>query len=140
MSTVGSKARNRSRSAARSQSTVYLGDFTALARLRTGHKSYVDTRDVGIASHLMMDGHQEPWVERVLIKALKPGMTFCDIGANFGYYTLLGANAVGSGGKVFAFECNPRLFNLLNQSVLVNGLHEVVERSPVAAATGVAEG
>ena len=137
VATVLRGGRNRFRSSSQPQSAVYLGNYTALARLRTGHKIYVDTRDVGIASHLMMDGVWEPWVERVLMKALKPGMAFCDIGANFGYYTLLGAKAVGSGGKVFAFECNPRLFDLLNRSVLVNGLHEIVTLSPSAVSAGV---
>jgi FkbM family methyltransferase len=101
---------------------IYLGDHTALTRLRSGHKIYVDTRDVGIASHLMLDGIWETWVENALIPEIKPGMTFYDIGANFGYYTLLGARAVGPNGRVFAFECNPRLNKLLRQSVMVNGL------------------
>ncbi|PKP94592.1 MAG: hypothetical protein CVT77_01765 [Alphaproteobacteria bacterium HGW-Alphaproteobacteria-16] len=85
----------------------------------------------------MLDGRWEPWVERVLMKALKPGMTFCDAGANFGYYTLLGASAVGPAGRVFAFECNPRLFDLLQRSDLVNGLQDIVELSPMAVSDGV---
>ncbi|TNE30054.1 MAG: FkbM family methyltransferase [Sphingomonadales bacterium] len=136
-SAVAGIQRSRRRHSAWSQSTAYLGDYIALTRLHTGHKIYVDTRDIGIASHLMMDGRWEPWVERVLVKALKPGMTFCDIGANFGYYTLIGASAVGARGRVFAFECNPRLFDLLNRSVLVNGLHEIVELSPLAVSGGM---
>ena len=32
--------------------TIYLGDHEALTRLHTGHRIYVDTRDVGICSHL----------------------------------------------------------------------------------------
>ena len=66
--------------------TIYLGDHEALTRLHTGHRIYVDTRDIGIASHLMLEGRWEPWIEQVLIPAIKPGMRFLDVGANFGYY------------------------------------------------------
>jgi protein-L-isoaspartate O-methyltransferase len=31
-------------------------------------------------------------------------MRFADIGANFGYYTLLGAEMVGATGHVYSFE------------------------------------
>jgi len=116
-----------------SPQTIYLGDFTALTRLRSGHKIYVDTRDTGIASHLMMDGRWEHWVESALIPELKPGMVFCDVGANFGYYTLLGAQAVTDTGKVYAVECNPRLHKLLRRSVMVNGLSDIVEIKQAAA-------
>ncbi|MFM7779640.1 MAG: hypothetical protein ACKPB8_12950, partial [Alphaproteobacteria bacterium] len=59
--------------------TIYLGSHEALTRLHTGHRIYVDTRDVSIASHLMLEGRWEPWVERALIPAIKPGMRFVDV-------------------------------------------------------------
>ncbi len=40
--------------------TIYLGDHEALTRLHTGHRIYVDTRDVGICSHLILEGRWEP--------------------------------------------------------------------------------
>lgn len=132
ISALFERQRRRRRRLVRSQSSIYLGDYTALARLQAGPKIFVDTRDLGIAAHLMLDGYWEPWVERVLMKALKPGMTFCDVGANFGYYTLLGAATVGQRGKVFSFECNPRLSQLLRKSVLVNGMQDVVTLSSMA--------
>jgi len=42
-----------------------------------------------------------------LLEQLKPGMTFYDLGANFGCYSLLAARLVGSGGAVFSFEPDP---------------------------------
>jgi FkbM family methyltransferase len=39
-----------------------------------------------------------------LYKTLKPGMTMIDVGANFGYFTLMAAKLVGPSGKVWAFE------------------------------------
>lgn len=102
--------------------TAYLGDHQALTRLLSGHKIYVDTRDVGICSHLMLDGCWEPWVAAALMPCVKPGMRVVDVGANFGYYTLLMASAVGPSGHVFSVEANPHILSFLRRSVAVNGL------------------
>ncbi len=112
--------------------TIYLGNSTAITRLHSGHKIYVDTRDTSIAPHLMLEGRWETWVENVLMANIKPGMVFCDVGANFGYYTLLGAQAVGARGQVYSFECNPRLYTLLRRSVMVNGLTDIIKTFPYA--------
>lgn len=40
-------------------------------------------------------------------RLLKPGAWFVDCGANVGYFTLLAARLVGSGGRVDAFEPDP---------------------------------
>lgn len=111
--------------AASQRKVIYLGDNTALTHLHTGHKIYVDTRDVGICSHIMWEGRWESWIEKQVIPLLKPGMTVCDIGANFGYYTLLFAFAVGLQGRVLSFEANPHVYKLLSRSVAVNGFAQV---------------
>ena len=112
--------------------TIYLGEHEALTRLHTGHRIYVDTRDVSIASHLMLEGRWEPWVEKILMPAIKPGMRFVDIGANFGYFTLLGAEMVGASGQVYSFEANPLIFQKLVKSVAVNGFNERISLFNVA--------
>jgi FkbM family methyltransferase len=53
----------------------------------------------------------EPEQTSVFADTLKQGQVFFDIGANVGYYTILGARIVGSQGKVFAFE--PVIRNLV---------------------------
>ncbi len=106
--------------------TIYLGDHEALTRLHTGHRIYVDTRDVGICSHLMLEGRWEPWIEAVVQAEVKPGMRFADVGANFGYYTLLGAFWVGAAGAVYAFEANPAICRKLRKSVAINGFDGIV--------------
>jgi FkbM family methyltransferase len=57
-------------------------------------------------------------------KVLKPGMTFVDVGANIGYFTLLAAKSVEHG-HVYAFEPEQTNFELLSKSVLVNDLRNV---------------
>lgn len=67
----------------------------------------------------------EPEQTSAFVNTLKNGMIFFDIGANVGYYTILGARLVGSQGKVFAFE--PLIQNLyhLYRHTLLNKTNNV---------------
>jgi len=55
----------------------------------------------------MMDGAVEPKVQNVLRERLAAGATFYDVGANIGFFSLLGARLVGPSGRVVAFEVDP---------------------------------
>jgi FkbM family methyltransferase len=99
---------------------IYLGDNTVLAQVK-GLKMYLDSRDLSLSPHLLLDGEWEPHVTTALLKTLSPKMTVVDVGANVGYFTLLAARAVGAGGRVYAFEPEPRNLELLRRSVEVNG-------------------
>lgn len=111
---------------ARAQSkAVYLGDNICLCRVLGEALIYVDTRDYGIAPHLMMSGFWESWVSVAMMSALKPGMTAVDVGANVGYYTLLMGLAVRPNGAVYALEPNPHLTKWLERSLLVSGTHRI---------------
>lgn len=107
--------------------TAYLGDHTALCRILARYKTFVDTRDVGLATHLMLEGYWEMWVTETIISLMREGMVAADIGANIGYFTLLMADLAGPSGRVHAFEPNPRLAELLNKSVAVNGFASRVD-------------
>lgn len=101
--------------------TAYLGRQQALARILGRYKIYVDTRDIGISSHLMMDGYWEMWVTEEMMRNLRRGAVVADIGANLGYFTLLMADLTGSDGHVMSFEPNPDLASLVRKSVEING-------------------
>jgi FkbM family methyltransferase len=118
---------------------VYLGDHTALCRILGRYKFYVDTRDQGFGSNILLDGFWEMWLTIAMSRSLKPGMIVIDIGANFGYYSLLMADLVGPGGRVIAVEPNPHVTPKLRASLALNGFAgrtQVVE----AAAGAVSEG
>ncbi len=51
-----------------------------------------------------------------LIHQLKAGDVFIDIGAHFGYFTLLAANLVGEQGKVCSFEASQTTFEVLKKN------------------------
>src|SRR4051812_29368660 len=55
----------------------------------------------------IVDGALEPKVQDVLRTRLTAGATFYDVGANIGFFSLLGARLVGPTGRVVAFEADP---------------------------------
>jgi hypothetical protein len=101
--------------------TVYIGENEALTRILGRYKMYVDTRDIGIASHLMMEGFWEMWVTEAMMRLLRRGAVVADVGANLGYFTLLMADLTGAEGRVLSFEPNPELARRLRKSIAING-------------------
>lgn len=121
--------------------TVYLGGGVVLARILTRYKMLLHTSDRGFAGHVMMDGFWEIWLTQFFARTLKPGMRVVDIGANYGYYTMLFADIVTRSGGVLAVEPNPAAAHLLRQSVVLNGFAdhtEVIEVALGAVAEGTA--
>ncbi|MFN4080537.1 MAG: FkbM family methyltransferase [Saprospiraceae bacterium] len=53
---------------------------------------------------------------RFLIQYLKPGDCFVDVGAHYGYFSLLAAAIVGRSGSVHAFEASPTTFEVLRHN------------------------
>lgn len=106
---------------------VYLGDNVALTRTTFDHKIYVDTRDISLTPHILLDGYWEMWITKVFMRLVQPGMTVVDIGANIGYYSLIAGTQVGPGGKVISFEANPQVFRLLANSMEINGFLDRAE-------------
>jgi FkbM family methyltransferase len=53
---------------------------------------------------------------KFLIRHLEPGMQFLDIGAHFGYFSLLAANLVGPEGKVISLEASKHMFHILEKN------------------------
>ncbi len=62
----------------------------------------------------------EPEQTSAFVDTLKNGQVFFDIGANVGYYTILGSQLVGSQGRVFAFEPAVRNLAYLYQHTILN--------------------
>ncbi len=100
--------------------TVRLDD-AILCRVLGRYKMYVDSNDVGLAPHLMLDGYWEMHVTEAILGFVRSGMTVVDVGANQGYFTMLLADLVGPSGHVFAAEPNPHMMGLLQKSILLNG-------------------
>ena len=107
---------------------LYIGDDTVLCKVLARHKMYVDAKDMGIAPHLIMDGYWESWITKLLAQIVQPGFTCLDIGANFGYFSILMSELSGTTGKTYAIEPNPRIAELLRSTRFINGgKFEVIE-------------
>ncbi|WBO22737.1 FkbM family methyltransferase [Sphingomonas abietis] len=104
---------------------AYLGNSRSLCRVLGRYKMIVDTTDVGLSSHLLLDGYWEMWLTELLSNLVRPGMTVVDVGANLGYFTLLMADLVGPGGHVHAFEPNTDLARRMTQSLAINGFQNI---------------
>lgn len=102
--------------------SAYLGSHTALVRVLGRYKLYIDTRDRGFGSHVLLDGFWEIWLTLFCARNVKRGMTAIDVGANFGYYSLLLAELVGAKGELIAVEPNPHAADFLRRSIELNGL------------------
>ena len=63
------------------------------------------------------EGGGEPEVQEALQRHLRAGMTFYDIGANIGFFSLLAARLVGKEGRVVAFEADPEIASRLREHV-----------------------
>ena len=110
------------------------GRFTArLAADAGGAKFACDMADQ-ISREVCLTGLYEPPVTRVVQRHLTTGGTAVDLGANWGYFSLLAAASVGTHGKVIALEPDPRHFEALARNVAMNGFPQVTAVQAAAAA------
>ncbi len=93
--------------------------------------------DAAVGRYVQADAY-EPEVSANFRRILRPGMGVLDIGANIGYFTMLGAALVGPSGHVLAIEPNGRNVRLLEASRRANGFaHVTVAQLAAGAETGV---
>jgi FkbM family methyltransferase len=88
-----------------------------------------------ISREVCLTGLYEPPMTRILQHHLPPGGTAVDLGANWGYFSLIAAASAGSGGSVLALEPDPRQFDALSRNVSLNGFAQV-SALQVAASSG----
>ena len=87
---------------------------------------YIDPITV-FAAALTETGEYDPDLKRILTKSiLKPSSVFIDVGANEGYFSVIGAQLVKKLGKVVAVEPQKRLRPVLEKNFQLNGLDNVL--------------
>lgn len=118
--------------------SAFLGNNVALTRILGRYKFFVDTRDEGFGSHVLLDGYWEIWLTLFLARNLRGGMTVVDVGANCGYYSLMCAEFVGTDGRLVAVEPNPSAADLLERSISLNGFRDrtAIERTALGEESG----
>ncbi|HEY6454237.1 MAG TPA: FkbM family methyltransferase [Steroidobacteraceae bacterium] len=86
---------------------------------------FIDPRDRVIAKKLILYGGYEQREIDLLCSLVQPGDCVLDIGANIGLYSLALSRAVGSTGRVIAFEPDPDNAVLLRKNLDANGCGNV---------------
>jgi len=90
----------------------------------SSHKLFLGPKST-VSKQIIWSGSYEPFETELVKKEVKKGDIVLDLGANFGYYTLILADTVGDAGKVYAFEPDPFNFALLKKNVQINGYSNV---------------
>lgn len=96
-----------------------------LKRCRHGAFLY-NIHDKFIGRSLDLYGEFSEGEAAMFAQILKPGMVAMDVGANIGVHTVFMAQAVGSGGAVFAFEPQRVVHQLLCANLALNSLNNVM--------------
>lgn len=94
-----------------------------------GSKMFLNSRDkssMGKAFRGYILAPKEELTTQIFKDVVREEDTVVDIGANIGYFTLLAAKLVGSKGKVYAFEPEPRNYSMVLKNVELNGYDNVI--------------
>jgi FkbM family methyltransferase len=94
--------------------------YEYVARTRFGKRLSGNTRDM-VQQYIYYFGLWEAEMTWWLGGQLRRGDTFVDVGANIGYYALLGSALVGPQGQVVAVEASPSIARTLQENVRLNG-------------------
>lgn len=111
------------------------GPFLARMPRELGGAAFVCDLHDTISREVCFTGRYEPQETQLALKLLKPGMRVVDVGANWGYFSLVTAHLVGPGGSVLALEPHPRLASMLAENVATNRLSQVLVLPLAAGAT-----
>lgn len=95
-----------------------------IAKTVFGSRIAGNTQDL-IQQYIYYFGIWEPPLTGLIQKALKPGDTFIDVGANIGYFSLLASKMVGEKGHVVALEASPRNYISLKKNLEINSARNV---------------
>ncbi len=100
------------------------GPYTFLARLPLGRQIEVRYRE-GIGLSTLLEGQFERAEIEALCSYAHRDSTAIDVGANIGIHTVVLATAIGTGGRVLAFEPAPENVGRLWRNLCINGISNV---------------
>lgn len=93
-----------------------------------------DVPDIWISDPIRRGDAYDPDTQALLQDMILPGDTMLDIGANIGWFTVVGSRLVGPRGRVVAIEPDPRNARLLRRNVARNRCRNVTVHEVAAGA------
>ena len=103
---------------------------------RCGFQFELPSGDFGVTLEAESTGDYEPVTTQMVQSMLEEGMTFIDIGAHVGLFTLPAKKWVGKSGRVVAFEPHPDNFAMLTRNANENNLTAELVNAAVSDVTG----
>jgi len=98
-----------------------------------GFNIIVDGNDLNLTPEVVFGSSYQSREEYFYKQILKGGDWAIDVGSSVAPFCMLAAQLVGSFGRVFAYEQNPKAMKLLSKSLIMNWMHDCVRvRSAVA--------
>jgi FkbM family methyltransferase len=85
-----------------------------------------------VQRNLFWLGERDRWDTYHIRRLLTPGAVICDVGANFGYYSISLGAFLNPNGRVFAFEPHPKTRIHLERNIALNQLGGVITAVPYA--------
>jgi FkbM family methyltransferase len=115
-----------------------LGRFAPDFKDMYGCKLFLNRWDVDITPAIVTNTF-ERFETNIFQKIVKKGDIIVDLGTNIEYYTTLAAKLTGRKGKVYAFEPEPKNYELLVKNIRVNNLNDLVNtvRKAVSNKNGI---
>ncbi len=110
----------------KNHASSYLGQGVGLTNLIDETPIYINSNDFGGPANFINGGRYEEEYFAVLASFKKPNSVFLDIGANLGVFSLRLAPMMRTG-TIHAFEPNPKIRQLLERSVHLNGIGSQVQ-------------
>jgi FkbM family methyltransferase len=113
-----------------SSSAYYLGAAMSLRRERavgklvTGASIALNLEDYA-HHHIYFFGTYEEHLTRFFVRTVGPDITFVDVGANAGYFTLLVSDLSRQTARIVSFEPNPAVADLLEESLELNRAYRI---------------
>ena len=95
-----------------------------------GSKMFLDPGD---SLDLSINGVYGELDTKIIREEIHEGDIVIDVGANIGYYTLIFAQLVGSSGKVFAFEPEPKNFEILRKNIEINNYQNIIAEQKIVS-------
>lgn len=97
-----------------------------LKESKLGYSLLIDDHDKNDGFYFLQNGELPGYQEEAISKILHAGDVAVDVGAGFGYYTVLMANLVKNKGMVYAFEVRNDVARLLYKTIGMNFLANVI--------------
>jgi len=92
---------------------------------KNGTAFNISLKKSSISKSLVFQNEYDYNETSIVKQLIKPGSNVIDIGANFGWYSVLFSQLVGVSGKVFSFEPIPETYEELNSNVKLNSCKNI---------------